>query len=248
VVFEIFPVLYKIIMITNKQKQVMLSGILGDGSLIKGGGGAMSFSCQHKEYLEFKKELLGYLASEVKERDNNGYKKGTIYTLRCKANDYGKLLLDFSYEDIMKEIDDLGIGMWLADDGSRHKKDNFYNINTHAIDRNIEETVLIPYLNKRNIYPTILTETKKDGRVFSYLYISKWRGGMELSKMIRNLNLSCYDYKAVPIEIEEAYFRHKDLEEFKNKSTQGKTNFIKKYLNIGYKEFMHKNITGINMK
>lgn len=234
--------------VTNEQKQAMLSGILGDGSLIKNGGGAMSFSCEHKEYMDFKKGLLGDLASEVKTVQNNGYKKGIIYTLRCKANDYGKLLFHYSFEDIMKEIDDLGIGMWLADDGSRHKKDNFYNINTHAIDRNIEEEILIPHLNKRNIFPKVLTETKKDGRVFSYLYISKWRGGMELSRMIRNLNLSCYDYKAVPIEIEEAYFANKDLEEFKNKSTQGKTNFIKKYLNIDHLEFMHKNTTNIIKK
>ena len=233
--------------ITNEQKQVMLSGILGDGSLIKNGGGAMSFSCEHREYLDFKKKLLGDLASDIKVVQNNGYKKGIIYTLRCKASDFGKLLFKYSYEDIMKEIDELGIAMWTGDDGSRHKKDNFYNLNTHAINREIEESVLIPYLNKWNIYPSILTETKKDGRIFSYLYISKWRGGMELSRMLRKLNLKCYDYKLVPIEMEDAYFTNKDLEEFKSKSTQGKTNFIKKYLNIGYKEFMHKNTTNIVM-
>jgi len=235
-------------MITNEQKQVMLSGILGDGHLIKNGGGAMSFSCQHKEYMEFKKSLLGDLATDVKVVNNNGYKKGTIYTLRCKSNQYGKFLLKCGFDDIMEEMDDLGIGMWLVDDGSRHKKDNFYNINTHAIDRNIEEEILIPHLNKRNIFPKVLTETKKDGRIFSYLYISKWQGAMELSRMIRNLNLKCYDYKVAPIELEEAYFLYKDLEEFKSKTTQGKTNFIKKYLNIGYKDFMHKNITSIDKK
>ncbi len=234
--------------ITNEQKQVMLSGILGDGSLIKNGGGAMSFSCQHKEYMEFKKELLGDLATDVKEVNNNGYKKGTIYTLRCKANDYGKLLFKYSYTDIMREIDDLGIAMWLADDGSRHKTANFYNINTHAIDRNIEETVLIPYLNRLNIFPKVLTETKKDGRVFSYLYISKWQGAMELSKMLRGLNLSCYDYKIIPFELEESYFKLKDNEDFINGSTQKRTNLIKKDLNISFGDNYFKSITSVDMK
>lgn len=234
--------------ITNEQKQVMLSGLLGDGSLIKNGGGAMSFSCQHKEYMEFKKELLKDLASEVKEVNNNGYKKGTIYTLRCKANDYGKLLFKFSYEDIMREIDDLGIAMWLVDDGSRHKTANFYNINTHAIDRGIEEKVLIPFFNKLNIYPKILTETKKDGRVFSYLYISKWQGAMELSRMIRKLNLSCYNYKIMPLELEESYFKLKDNDEFITGSTQKRTNLIKTDLNISFNDNYFKKISSINMK
>lgn len=234
--------------ITNEQKQVMLSGILGDGSLIKNGGGAMSFSCQHKEYMELKKELLGDLASEVREVNNNGYKKGIIYTLRCRANDYGKSLLKYSYKDVMREIDNLGIAMWLADDGSRHKTANFYNINTHAIERDVEETILIPYLNRLNIYPKVLTETKKDGRVFSYLYISKWQGAMELSRMLRNLNLICYDYKIMPLELEESYFKLKNNEEFINGSTQKRTNLVKKDLNISFTDNYFKGVTSVNMK
>lgn len=233
--------------ITNAQKQVLLSGILGDGSLIKNGGGAMSFSCQHREYMEFKKKLLGDLASEVREVQNNGYKKGTIYTLRCKASDYGKLLFKYSYEDIMREIDELGIAMWLADDGSRHKTANFYNINTHAISREVEESILIPYLNKLDIYPKVLTETKTDGRVFSYLYISKWKGAMELSRMLRKLNLSCYDYKLTPIELEDTYFKLKDNKDFIEGSTQKRTNLIKKDLNISFNDNYFKKVTSVDM-
>lgn len=234
-------------MITNEQKQVMLSGVLGDGSLIKDAGGAMSFSCIHKEYLELKQKLLGNLASEITERTNNGYKKGIIFNLRVRANDYGKLLLKYDFEDIMKEIDELGIALWSFDDLSRHKKDNFYNICTHAIDREVEENILIPYLNKFNIFPKVLIENKTDGRMFSYLYVSKWRGAMELSSFMRKLNLKCYDYKLIPVEMEDAYFNIKDTEEFKAKTTQGKTNMIKKHLSIPYKDFMFKNVTSVSM-
>ena len=233
--------------ITNEQKQVMLSGILGDGSLTK--NGAMSFSCSHKEYMEYKKELLGDLCvAEVRESVNMGYKKAPIYNISCRVSDYGKSLLTYTYQDIVNELDELGIALWLADDGSRHKTANFYNINTHAIDRDIEEKVLIPFFNKLNIYPKILTETKKDGRVFSYLYVSKWQGAMELSRMIRKLNLNCYNYKVMPLELEDSYFKLKDNDEFITGSTQKRTNLIKTDLNISFNDNYFKKISSINMK
>ena len=129
--------------ITNEQKQVMLSGILGDGYLKKEGG--MTFSCSHKEYMEFKKELLGNLCiSEVKENMNNGYKKAPIYSISCKTSDYGKLLLKYNYKDITKELNSLGVAMWLFDDGAIHQKHYFFNISTHAIDLNVQKEILIP--------------------------------------------------------------------------------------------------------
>ena len=72
--------------ITNQQKQVMLSGLLGDGSLLKSGG--MSFNCQYKEYMQYKKDLLGNLVNnEVKEAINRGYKEAPIFSISSKAND-----------------------------------------------------------------------------------------------------------------------------------------------------------------
>ena len=232
--------------ITNEQKQVMISGILGDGSLHK--TGAMSFNCIHKEYMELKKEFLGDLCiADVRESMNMGYKKAPIYSISCRVSDFGKDLLNYTHKDLVNELDELGLALWMFDDGSRHKKNNFYNINTHAIDRNIEDKVLIPFFNKLNIFPKILTETKKDGRVFSYLYISKWDGAMELSRIMRKINLSCYDYKLMPIELEESYFLLKDEDSFKNSTSYQKTNIIKKGLGISSNSFLHKNIQSIEM-
>jgi len=233
--------------ITNEQKQIMLSGILGDGSLHK--TGAMSFNCVHKEYMELKKKLLGNLCTaEVRESMNQGFKKAPIFSISCRVSDFGRKLLDYTYQDIVNELDELGIALWMMDDGSRHKTNNFYNINTHALDRNIEEKVLLPFFNKLGIYPSILTETKKDGRVFSYLYISKWNGAMILSKMMRKLDLKCYDYKIMPLELEEAYFNFKDDENFVLMTPYQKTNVVKDYLLIPRKEHVYDNITSIIMK
>ena len=233
--------------ITNEQKQVMLSGILGDGSLHK--SGAMSFNCVHREYMELKKKLLGDICvAEVRESINQGYKKAPIFNINCRVSEYGKSLLDYTYQDIVNELDELGVALWLYDDGSRHKKNNFYNINTHALDRSVEEKILIPFLNKLNIYPKILTETKKDGRVFSYLYISKWNGAMELSKMMRKVDLKCYDYKLMPIELEDVYFSMKDSRDFIDSTPYQKTNIIKDFLSIKRDSHIYKNVTSTEMK
>ena len=234
--------------ITNEQKQVMLSGILGDGCLKS--NGAMVFNCAHKEYMELKKKLLGNLCtSDVRESMNQGYKKAYIYTISCRVSEYGKSLLNYTHQDIVNELDELGIALWMFDDGSRHKKNNFYNINTHAIERNIEDKILIPFFNKLGIYPSVLTETKKDGRVFSYLYVSKWNGAMLLSKMMRKIGLECYDYKVMPMELEEAYFNIKDTEDFKNaKTPYKKTEIIKKHLGGNHFGFISKMVTSVEMK
>lgn len=232
--------------ITNEQKQVMLSGILGDGSLLK--TGAMSFNCVHKEYMELKKKLLGDMCvADVRESLNMGYKKAPIYSISCRVSEFGKELLNYTHLDLVNELDELGLALWMFDDGSRHKKNNFYNINTHAIDRNKEEKVLLPFFNKLNIFPKILTETKKDGRVFSYLYVSKWNGAMELSNTMRKINLSCYNYKLMPIELEESYFLLKDKEDFKNNSPYQKTNMIKDLLSINRDSHLYNNVTSIEM-
>lgn len=200
--------------ITNEQKQVLLSGLLGDGSIKKS---HISYNCMYKEYMKFKRNLLGNLAkSEVIESDNLGYKKGSkIYAFSGKLNSYAESLVNRPLSETIQDLDELGLALWILDDGSLHKKNFFYNINTHSFPREIQEDVLIPALNKFGIYPKILTESKPDGRLFYYLYVSKWNGAMKISRILRNYPLECYKYKLIPKEIEDAYFKL-DLEEFHN--------------------------------
>lgn len=233
-------------MLNNEQKQTILSGILGDGSLYS--SGYMQFSCIHKEYMEMKNTFLGNLSGEVLLKDNKGYKAdGKIYRLTTqKSRDLWKFD-KYSIQDVVNELDELGIALWLGDDGSRHRTANFYNINTHALTEDVQRNVLIPFFHKFNIFPQILKEVKKDGRVFHYLYVSKWKGAMELSRMFRKLNLKCYDYKLMPIELEEAYFTLKDTEEFKNGTTRKRTDLVKKFLNIHYHEHVNVSTSGVDM-
>jgi hypothetical protein len=199
--------------ITNEQKQLMLSGLLGDGSIKHS---HVTYNCMYRDYMVYKRKLAGNLAkSEVIESGNLGYKKGSkIYTFSMKLNDYSKTLVNKPLSETIKDLDELGLALWIMDDGSLHRKNYFYNINTHSFSREDEENILIPKLNEFGIYPKILTEKKKDGRVFSYLYVSKWNGAMIISKILRKYIVDCYTYKLIPEEIENAYFKL-NLEEFK---------------------------------
>lgn len=202
--------------INNEQKQLMLSGLLGDGSIKHS---HVSYNCMYREYMVYKKQLAGKLAkSEVIENSNLGFKKGSkIYNFSMKVNDYSRYLVNTPLSETIKDLDEMGLALWLMDDGSLHKKNYFYNINTHSFSREDEENILIPKLNEFGVYPSILTEKKKDGRLFSYLYISKWNGAMILSNILRKYVVDCYTYKLIPKEIEDAYFKL-NLEDF-NKLT-----------------------------
>lgn len=221
--------------VTNQQKQVLLSGLLGDGSIKKS---HVSYNCMYKEYMKFKRDLLGNLAkSEVLEGNNLGYKKGSkIYSFSGKLNPYADSLVYNDLSESIKDLDELGLALWILDDGSLHKKNFFYNINTHSFPKEIQEEVLIPTLNKFGIYPKILTESKPDGRMFYYLYVSKWNGAMKISRILRNYPLECYKYKLIPKEIEDAYFEL-DLEEFHSlKDERTRTSYFLKQNNA--KSFM----------
>ena len=172
---------------TNEQKQVIISGVLGDGHLRS--NGSILLSCIHKEYMDLKAVLLGDIVSPsgVYARENNGYKKGIIYRVDSVANDYGKKLYKGSLEEAIKDIDELGLSLWFLDDGSLHKKNFFYNISTHSFPLKEQTEVLVPLLNRFGIYPKIYSETKKDGRQFNYLYVSKYQGAFKISENPANL-------------------------------------------------------------
>lgn len=180
---------------TNEHKQLLISGILGDGCLRD--SGAILFSCIHKEYMEMKAKLVNLPLESVKFSKNAGYKKdGTIYKLVLGVSKLGKVLYTKPLSEVVEDIDELGLAMWFYDDGSRHKKHNFYNINTHSFSLEDQEKVLIPLLNRFGIYPSIMPERKKDGRVFHYLYVSKYNGADKISKILKKYPLECYSYKA----------------------------------------------------
>jgi len=179
--------------LNNYQKQVLLSGILGDGSLIY--NGRMDFKSIHKEYLELKNSILGELSSNISKVENKGYKKGFIFRTCSIANTYGKELVTYSLQNIIDNLGDLGLALWFYDDGSLHKDKFFYNLCTHAFTEEEHINILIPYFKKLNIIADLRSETKKDGRKFFYLSIGKHNGAFEISKLLNKYPVKCFSYK-----------------------------------------------------
>lgn len=125
----------------------------------------------------------------------NGFSKTPIYSLQSCSSNILKVIKEFPLEEIIPMLDDLGIALWFYDDGSLHKKNYFYNLNTQALTKEFQETYLIPFFNLRKIYPKLQVENKKDGRQFWYLRIGKYEGAAEVSKILEKYPIKCYDYK-----------------------------------------------------
>jgi len=164
--------------LNEKQLQVILSGILGDGCITTTNSNSTYFStcCKYKEYLDFKKFLLGDFFSGEGFLQNNGFSQTSIYLLRSKSNIILRTLQTYSIQTILDNLTDLGLAMWIYDDGSLHKKNLFYNLNTQSFDYQTQSTYFIPFFNKLGIFPKMQIEQKKDGRIFWYLRIGQFSG------------------------------------------------------------------------
>ena len=101
--------------ISNEQKQLMLSGLLGDGSIKHS---HVTFNCMYREYMVYKRKLAGNLAkSEVIEMNNLGYKKGSkIYNFSMRLNEYSKYLIEKPLSETINDLDELGLALWVIDD------------------------------------------------------------------------------------------------------------------------------------
>lgn len=183
----------------NNQLQVLLTGRLGDGHLTTPKNNKSNSyyctNCKYEEYILFKKKLLGNLSHNYSVNNNNGFSNSKIFTLTTKRHKDMTTIKYISIKEILNTLDNLGIALWFYDDGSLHKDKMFYNLNTHKFSKEIQERLFIPFFNNLNIFPKITKESKKDGRVFYYLRISKFEGSYEINKILEKYPIDCYKYK-----------------------------------------------------
>lgn len=198
--------------LSNEQIQVLITGKFGDGCFNPNSRAKyhpeMNFNyhystnCIFKEYVEYKRKLLGNLCNtQVKESINSGYKRNLIYSIRSICD---KRITDIaceSIQDSLYRMDELGLALWFFDDGSLHKIKSFYNLNTQCYSRDVVESILAPFLMERfNIRAIPTIERKKDGREFWYLRIGKFNGAFKISEILAKHNLKCFDYKLISSE------------------------------------------------
>lgn len=183
--------------LTNNQIQVLLTGTFGDGCirLEKSGTSVYITNCIHKEYIDYKSKLLEDLWSSNSSNINMGYKQNMIYHCRSKADIRITKIHNLSIEEKLSLFDELGLALWFYDDGSLHKRCNFFNLNTHAFSEEVHKDLLVPFFENLGMKPLILKDRKKDGREFSYLYFAKHRGTYEIMKILEKYPIDCFKYK-----------------------------------------------------
>lgn len=184
-------------LLTREQSQVLLTARLGDGCISTSNTNSTFYStnCKYKEYIDFKGSLLGDLMKNQGSLINMGYKKSIIYTMRSKSMDLLKYIKQMPLKEVLDNLDDLGLALWFYDDGSLHQTKLFYNLCTHKFSKEVHEDILVPFFNRWEIFPKIVSETKKDGRVFYYLNIGKYDGANIISDILSRYPLDCYSYK-----------------------------------------------------
>ena len=198
--------------LSNEQIQVLITGKFGDGCLIKTPMSVMySACCIHEEYIDYKSSLLGDLFQNKHCIENKGFKNGMLYRVYSKANPRVALICDESFEDSFNRMDSLGFALWIYDDGTKHKDKEFYQISTQKFSREIQEDIFVPGLkDKFDINAKVTPEIKKDGREYWYLRIGKFDGSYEISNILSQYPIQCYNYKVWSSETIQKWSRFQE--------------------------------------
>lgn len=221
--------------LNENQLQVILSGILGDGCITTTNSNSTLFitNCKYEEYIDFKISLIGDLFKNKRKQECNGFCSTPIFIMRTKSDKRLEQMKNLSIETIIDNLSELGIALWFYDDGSLHKSNLFYNLNTHAFPKDLQEKYFIPFFNKLGIYPSLQAERKKDGRTFWYLRIGKFSGADKVSTILEKYPLKCYSYKRWSSETIHKWSKFQEKlkstdVDFNSLSTQAKTALFKK--------------------
>lgn len=221
--------------LNESQKQVILSGLLGDGYIHTTNSNSTYYvtNCKFREYIDFKRSLLRDLTKSIDFIEQNGYCKTPIYTLRTKSSPIIRLWKDSNLEAILNNLTELGVALWFYDDGSLHKTNLFYNLNTHSFSKEVQERYFIPFFSSLGIYPKIQVERKKDGRIFYYLRIGKFSGADRVSAILEKYPIGCYSYKRWSSETIQKWSKfQEELKstdiDFNSLSSQAQTALFKK--------------------
>lgn len=101
---------------------------------------------------------------------------------------------EFTTQDILDNLDLLGLALWFYDDGSLHKRDLYYNLNTQKFPKYIQEGTFIPWFDSLGITAKLRCDNKR-GKDLYYLGINKYEGANIISEILSRYPLECYSYK-----------------------------------------------------
>lgn len=179
----------------NIVKQILIGSVLGDGHITK--SGRFQTGSKYLEWVTFKASILKEYTSNKWYNfiEENGYSKTPYHTMRTLISSDIKKIYKMSLPQLLEELDEIGLAVWVYDDGSFHKNNLFYNLNTHSFTLQEHIQYIIPALAKFGVIAEVMKERKKDNRIFYYTYISKRRGAQIINKILKKYPIECYSYK-----------------------------------------------------
>lgn len=184
---------------------------LGDGCLFIGKSSknaAISFVSTDKDVLAFKKKLCdqeGLTHAEYgTQRSGYGGTK-TIWNFAVRTDERLTEVHDLAIDELINDLDEIDIYMWLIDDGSWHKNQHLFHLYCNMLDDN-ETNLLINQIYKLfGVKPTMRKDRKQDGRSFNYLYFPRRLTAIvrpKFKKFLIENNLSSMYYKFGGLEFE----------------------------------------------
>lgn len=179
---------------TREQTQVFLTARLGDGCISTTNSGSYIYTsnCKYLEYLEFKKTIIG--KGKIKFLERNGYSQTPIYTYYGGAYPELQLIKNLTIKEVVDNLDELGIALWFYDDGSLHKRDLYYNLNTQKFPLEVQEEIFIPFFKTIGIEAKVRRDNNHS-RPLYYLGINKYEGAYIVSSILSKYPIKCYSYK-----------------------------------------------------
>jgi len=203
--------------LSNEQLQVLITGRFGDGCLMTPSANYYySANSIEKDVVEYKKSLLGDLCPpEIKSGINLGFKANIIYSIRSSSLPIITQVATKDPLELLEEMDELGLALWIYDDGSLHKKRMFYNICTHCYPESDNYKISEILKRKFDITAIPTIERKADGREFWHLRVPKYKGAFFLSEVMRKHLPSTLHRKCISSETIQRW--SKLLEELKSR-------------------------------
>jgi len=161
---------------TNRQRQILIGGLLGDSYMGKERNCEYGFthSLKQEQYCRWKAEELSSLNSKVTLRTENDKRSNTIY-YSCAVRLSVNFHLNEFYEEFYKnsrtkrvsekyldELNSLGLAIWFMDDGYYHKGSGGFGLCTQSF-YNVERLLIKSKMkNKFDLNMTIW----KDGGMY----------------------------------------------------------------------------------
>lgn len=189
--------------ITKEHRDLIIGLSIGDGALQ--GGILKILQCEkQKKYVEWKKQLLnsyGIKTTDIKEKDNNGFK---AYYFRTYSYDFIKNIYNYLYipkktitRKCLNRLNPLTIAIWYMDDGglSQKKRNGKIHANDLILNTGLqkeENQIIIDYFNE--VWDIHFTQVKNHN---VYRLRCGTREARKFIKIIRPFveSVGCFDYK-----------------------------------------------------